>query len=342
MENFLIKERIKTPGKEGNIEDAVDFVFKKRPDVVDAIYNCLEFNFLSENKKRDLERFVKKDKRNIRAIEAINSWKNKNGVSYNPEEIFSRNEKIYSEIGRYKIKDFKNYLGKLLNTLDYLEKNNLPFEVSAYSGNPFKLKRTGIRFEINPEPEDVMWASPIDVASSRVQNASKDLSRYPISFTKAPKTKELEKITSNLADVIDNRGKKNNELAIIIKRGNFRLLYDEGVEQDMKDLIDKINSKIVYNEPVLNNNRLQPTNTSENNIIEFYNRIERVDASHIRDKYTKIYSIPNIEREKLAKKIYSKYLNFLFSRDKILAKNALHNINENDFKSFIESERDIT
>lgn len=284
------------------------FSFEENPGTVNRIYEILGFNVLSENRKQDLKRFARKDERNIRAIEAIKSWKEENGIIYNPEEIFSRGERIYSEIGRYKIKDFKSYLKNFLSNLDYLEANNFPLEVSAYTGDPKKLKTTGIRFEINPSPEDVVWASPVDVSSSRVQNSTKDLSRYPISFTKAPKTEDLARVSSNLADVVEERGKKNNELAIKVKRGNFRIIYDDNIEPEIKNIIDGINSKIEFSEPSITNKKIGPQKKSPNNIIEIYNKVQKVDTTQVENKYYKIYTRANSEQVLIAKKIYSEYL----------------------------------
>jgi len=310
MENSLTElDATRKSNDLSDVTEQVEELFDSNPELANQVYEALGFKQdLSKSKQKDATRFAKKDKRNIRALSAINKWKEKNGVNYNPQEIYSRNQKIYSEIGRFKINNLEEYLQNLLTNIKWNENNNHPIQISAYTGSPKGLKTTGIRFEINPDSQDILWASSIDVASSRVQNATKDLSKHPISFTKAPKTEHLDKIEPNLSNIITKQTSKNNELAINLRLGNFKLVYDESVPANIKNLIDEINRKLTYIEPTLSNTNIAPNNNSRNNITDIYNELNDVSVDKSIERYTSVYQITPQQKQQ-AQRAYAQYIN---------------------------------
>ncbi|MEA3399427.1 MAG: hypothetical protein U9R00_02880 [Patescibacteria group bacterium] len=210
-----------------------------------------ENELLSGKRKKEFERFAKRDKRYALTAEAIRRWKKDNSIEYNPDEIYSRDHKIYSFIGRVRRVDTKDYLQSLLDNLQLIYSVGDELIVSALTkseGEKSKYiegaKAKSVWFEIYPLSEDIEWASNTDVASSRVQNSSRDLIKEPISFTKAPSTDKIHKIKPELVSVVENIEGTHNELGIRLKLDNFKIGYEDSVDEKLKKVIDEINIKL--------------------------------------------------------------------------------------------------
>jgi hypothetical protein len=92
-----------------------------------------------------------------------------------------------------------------------------------------------------------------------------------VSHTKAPSLVNVDKISPNLADIIDKRSHHHNELGIELTPINFRLEYDDSVPYKIKKLVDSVNSildqkygKLVKPEVNQNFTKVQPTQTEKN------------------------------------------------------------------------------
>jgi hypothetical protein len=62
-----------------------------------------------------------------------------------------------------------------------------------------------------------------------------------VSFTKAPGLRNINEVSPNLADIIDNLSHSHNELGIELTTNNFRIEYDDNIDYSTKKLIDNIN-----------------------------------------------------------------------------------------------------
>ena len=142
----------------------------------------------------------------------------------------------------------KHFFEKIKN-----KKINYGFTISAFTKPIDKrlkhIEGTGdrVRFVIYPKSEHIKWAAPTDVHSGSVWDAHKKVSKdkkselLGVSFTKAPALSNINEVSPNLADIIDNLSHVHNELGIELTTNNFRIEYDDNIDYSTKKLIDNVN-----------------------------------------------------------------------------------------------------
>ena len=226
---------------------------------------------------REIDNYVPKEfiDRNLpyeQSNEILKEWKEKNNIVYNPEEVYSRGQGFYSAVGAYSNLDIDLLFQNLLDNIEINEKVGGEFVISAFT-KPVDEKiehlenRSNVNFEIYPKPEDIKWASNIDVYSGSTWDARELVAKsglkkeqVGVTYTKTPHINNLSSVTPNLADIIDKLAHPHNELGIRLTKNNFRLRYLEGAPLSTKKLVDGIN-KILdqkygpVEKPIVNNKK---------------------------------------------------------------------------------------
>ena len=218
-------------------------------------FNPLEkYNSIIKIKnKENLDDFIEKNKEYEQSKEIIEEWKKVNNIVYNPEEVYSRGQGFYSSIGAYSTVELDLLLQNLLHHIEDNKKAGGEFTISAFTKPIDKRinhleKESSVRFVIYPKSEHIKWAAPTDVYSGSVWDAHEKVTKdkkselLGVSFTKAPSLRNINQISPNLADVIDNLSHHHNELGIELTTNNFRLEVDENVPYDVKKLVRNINN----------------------------------------------------------------------------------------------------
>ena len=238
IEEFFTLEEAEEYKEAAEYEDVVGTKFTIR-----TIYN-----------KSDLQNFIEENKQYEQAKKIIELWKKENNIQYDPEEVYSRGQGFYSSIGAYSNLELDLLLKNLIQHIKDNKKAGGEFTISAFT-KPLNtrlkhIEGTGgtVRFVIYPKSNDIKWAANTDVSSGSVWDAHKKVSKdkkselLGVSFTKAPTLENLNAVSPNLADIIDNLSHAHNELGIELTTNNFRLEYDEDVPYSTKKLVDNINS----------------------------------------------------------------------------------------------------
>lgn len=225
------------------LDEFVDNVQKKgvRITSIKEIDNYVSKEFLNRNLP-----YEQSDK-------IIKEWKEKNNIVYDPQEVYSRGQGFYSAVGAYSNLDIDLLFQNLLDNIETNEKAGGEFVISAFTREADKKNthienRSSVNFEIFPKPEDIKWASNVDVFSGSTWDAKELLSKdnlkkeqVGLSYSKAPDIRNLSSIVPNLADTIDKLAHSHNELGIRLTKNNFRLTYSDDVALSTKKLVDGIN-----------------------------------------------------------------------------------------------------
>lgn len=197
--------------------------------------------------------FIKRNKEYEQAMEIIEEYKKVNNIQYDPEEVYSRGQGFYSSIGAYSNLELDLLFQNLLQHIEDNKKAGGEFTISAFTKPIDKrlkhIEGTGdrVRFVIYPKSEHIKWAAPTDVYSGSVWDAHEKVSKdkkselLGVSFTKAPALININEVSPNLADIIDNLSHVHNELGIELTTDNFRIEYDDNIDYSTKKLIDNIN-----------------------------------------------------------------------------------------------------
>lgn len=237
---------------------------------------------LSESQKKFYDFYVK-NRQYEASANIIEEWKEKEGIVYNPEEIWSRGEGFYSALGAYSRLDTFLILQNLLKNIKNNELLGSEFTISAFTKEPGTYNSidkggSSIRFNIVPESHHIKWASKTDVYSGSVRDTSTYFNEnvrseiLGVSETKAPSISNITEISTNLSEIVDNRGLggyDHNELGIVLTSNNFRLEYDENIPYKYKKLINNINNYLdgkygVIKKPTISkNNPVQPKITAK-------------------------------------------------------------------------------
>lgn len=200
-----------------------------------------------------LQDFISKNKEYEQSKEIIEQWKKENNIQYDPEEVYSRGQGFYSSIGAYSNLELDLLFQNLLQHIQDNKKAGGEFTISAFTKPIDKrlkhIEGTGdrVRFVIYPKSEHIKWAAPTDVYSGSVWDAHEKVSKdkkselLGVSFTKAPALRNINEVSPNLADIIDNLSHAHNELGIELTTNNFRIEYDDNIDYSTKKLIDNIN-----------------------------------------------------------------------------------------------------
>ena len=227
-----------------------------------------------------LVHFIEKNKEYEQSKEIIEQWKKDNNIQYDPEEVYSRGQGFYSSIGAYSNLELDLLLKNLIQHIKDNKKADGEFIISAFTRPIDKrlkhIEGTGdrVRFVIYPKSEHIKWAAPTDVHSGSVWDAAEKVSKdkkselLGVSFTKAPSLGNINEVSPNLADIIDNLSHVHNELGIELTTNNFRIEYDDDIDYSTKKLVDNIN-KILddkygkITKPAINSNAKQLNHVSK-------------------------------------------------------------------------------
>lgn len=244
-------------------------------ELLDAFVDNVQRRGVRITEIKEIDNYIAKDflDRNLPYEQAnviIKEWKEKNNIVYDPNEVYSRGQGFYSAVGAYSNLDIDLLFQNLLDNIDINEKAGGEFVISAFT-KPVDKKiehlegGSTVNFEIYPKPEDIKWASNVDVYSGSTWDASVLISRsnlrkeqVGVSYTKTPHINNLSKVTPNLADTIDKLAHHHNELGIRLTKNNFRLKASNNTSISTKKLVDGIN-KILdqkygpVEKPVVNN-----------------------------------------------------------------------------------------
>lgn len=258
----------------GNKYDTLEEVNNERKTLIDTLEDIdLDFEIEVDNEKqvaiitnkkgvkiesKPLYEFIQKDKKYAQSKEIITYWLNENDIVYDPEEVYSRGQGFYSSIGAYSNLELDLLFQNLLQHIEDNKKAGGEFTISAFT-KPIESRLKHIegtegkvRFKIFPQSQDIKWAAPTDVYSGSVWDAHEKVSKdkkselLGVSFTKAPSLNNVNQVSPNLADIIDNLSHAHNELGIELTPTNFRIEYDSDLPYESKKLIDNIN-KILDN-----------------------------------------------------------------------------------------------
>lgn len=212
-----------------------------------------EFEKYIKHINNDIKSFIEKNKEYEQSKEIIEQWKKENNIQYDPEEVYSRGQGFYSSIGAYSNLELDLLFQNLLQHIQDNKKAGGEFTISTFTKPINKRLRhiegTGdrVRFVIYPQSEHIKWAAPTDVFSGSVWDAHEKVSKdkkselLGVSFTKAPSLINVNEVSPNLADIIDNLSHAHNELGIELTTNNFRIEYDDNIDYSTKKLIDNIN-----------------------------------------------------------------------------------------------------
>lgn len=275
--------------------------------------------------------FIEKNKQYEQSKEIIEQWKKENNIQYAPEEVYSRGQGFYSSIGAYSNLELDLLLKNLIQHIEDNKKAGGEFTISAFTKPIDKrlkhIEGTGdrVRFVIYPKSEHIKWAAPTDVYSGSVWDAHEKVSKdkkselLGVSFTKAPALGNINEVSPNLADIIDNLSHVHNELGIELTTDNFRIEYDDNIDYSTKKLIDNIN-KILddkYGKIVKPEIKKETTGT-------FKIRIENSDGT---------FSIRNFDTKKEA-------LSFKYEMEEF--SDSLYRLEENSGKQPIQTKENTT
>ena len=200
-----------------------------------------------------LQGFLEKNKEYAQSKEIIEQWKKENNIQYDPEEVYSRGQGFYSSIGAYSNLELDLLLKNLIQHIQDNKKAGGEFTISAFTKPIDKrlehIEGTGdrVRFVIYPKSEHIKWAAPTDVYSGSVWDAHEKVSKdkkselLGVSFTKAPALRNINEVSPNLADIIDNLSHVHNEAGLELTLSNFEIEFDENIDYSTKQLINSIN-----------------------------------------------------------------------------------------------------
>jgi hypothetical protein len=213
----------------------------------------VELSEYEQEKINPFKEFINKNKQYEQSKEIIEEWKKINNIVYNPEEIYSRGQEFSSVVGAYSEFDVDLMMQNLLHHIEDNEKAGGKFAISSYTKPIDKtinhLEGGGgkIKFKIYPKPEDILWASNVDVYSGSVWDASEKVNKdkkselLGVSYTKYPSLNQITTIQPNLASIVDDLAHHHNELGITLTGNNFRLEYDDNIPYSTKKIIDSVN-----------------------------------------------------------------------------------------------------
>jgi hypothetical protein len=211
----------------------------------------------------------------------LESWKKEYGIKYNPQEAYDRGYGFYHYMmtGMSKNIDFSAVIQNIGRFLDLQEQNGGEYSLSCLTKlaslpinsegkNWSSFYASGVRIALYPNPEDIIFASKGDaytgtagatagkVSLSKVFSPQKTSSRVGVSLLTYPGFSSYPSVTnsvldamveSNLSESIETQKEMflYNELGIKLKKGRFRIEYDESaskyINEQTKKIIDYIN-----------------------------------------------------------------------------------------------------
>jgi len=275
-----------------------------------------------------------------------------NQINYDPNEAYERGFGFYhgfpgysdqTERNEITFNDVKNFVDGVLWSTD----RELHFPLSTYTAqSKFKnekwnhklgSRRQQVRIVLFPESSDIKLAGKDDIYSGQ-----RDSVRLEELNLKLPVTKyyfrDVDSITSTIADSIELRDHNHNEQVIDLKKGRFYFEYDDDISDEIKNYLNTVNQKL------LNNLKVNPNIINENSdyidnspyVIRKTNKslIDIKKSNEVNKKFTKG---PSINISKLYKDIKKELTEDKIIKYKLEKRENLTNYLEayiKDFKEF--------
>jgi hypothetical protein len=233
------------------------------------------------NLAKNLRDYYQAEEEYSNSKQYLESWKEKYGIKYNPQEAYDRGYGFYHYMmtGMSKNIDFSAVIQNIGRFLDLQEQNGGEYSLSCLTKlaslpinsegkNWSSFYASGVRIALYPNPEDIIFASKGDaytgtagttagkVSLSKVFSPEKTGSRVGVSLLTYPGFSSYPSVTnsvldamveSNLSESIERQKEMvlYNELGIKLKKGRFRIEYDESaskyINEQTKKIIDYIN-----------------------------------------------------------------------------------------------------
>jgi hypothetical protein len=235
-------------------------------EISSADYNKVYKDFLNyeyEPGKVSVAKFIDDNYKHERVREAIEKWKEKNNIVYDPNEAYIRGKEFVHVHNLFGGADSEVWLQNLLNNLGDARAAKGKMELSFLTSDPGELPSSIldhndptklVKLVAYPKPKDIAFGASYDIYTSTFGKKSDmkyfvDLSRstsreqIAATYTKSIPLKMVDGIVPTVADAIENE-KNYNEFAIDISSGNFRLEYGDNVKPSVKKLVNLVNSKL--------------------------------------------------------------------------------------------------
>ena len=230
---------------------------------------------------RMLEKYYSKEEQFATSKMIIDKWKSNYRIKYNPQEAYDRGYGFYHYIGTGMSGNGVDALPVLQNIIRFLDLQesiggeyslsclnklaSLP--IMPQGANPSHHFKSGIRIAIYPNSEDIIFAANDDVYSGAAGYEASSASpafmmyrdtplkvrgRIGISLLTYPESHSFSAVKNSILEAIigpDGMGDINeqkgmhgyNEVGIKLKKGRFKIEYDESVSPEVKKMIDYIN-----------------------------------------------------------------------------------------------------
>jgi hypothetical protein len=233
------------------------------------------------NLAKNLRDYYQAEEEYSNSKQYLESWKKEYGIKYDPQEAYDRGYGFYHYMmtGMSKNIDFSAVIQNIGRFLDLQEQNGGEYSLSCLTKlaslpinsegkNWSSFYASGVRIALYPNPEDIIFASKGDaytgtagttagkVSLSKVFSPQKTGSRVGVSLLTYPGFSSYPSVTnsvldamveSNLSESIERQKEMvlYNELGIKLKKGRFRIEYDESaskyINEQTKKIIDYIN-----------------------------------------------------------------------------------------------------
>ena len=228
-----------------------------------------------------LEKYYSREEQFATSKMIIDKWKSKYGIKYDPQEAYDRGYGFYHYIGTGMSGNGKDALPILQNIIRFLDLqesiggeyslsclNKLAFlPIMSQGVNPSMHFRGGIRIAVYPNSEDIIFAANDDVYSGAAgfeasaaspafmmyqDTQLKVRGRIGISLLTYPELTYFNAVKNTILESLigpDGMGSIKeqkemhgyNESGIKLKKGRFRIEYDESISPEVKKMIDYIN-----------------------------------------------------------------------------------------------------
>ena len=230
---------------------------------------------------RMLEKYYSREEQFATSKMIIDKWKSEYGIKYDPQEAYDRGYGFYHYIGTGMSGNGKDALPILQNIIRFLDLqesiggeyslsclNKLAFlPIMSQGANPSMHFRGGIRIAVYPNSEDIIFAANDDVYSGAAGYEASSASpafmmyrdtplkvrgRIGISLLTYPEFTYFSAVKNTILESLigpDGMGSIKeqkemhgyNESGIKLKKGRFRIEYDESISPEVKKMIDYIN-----------------------------------------------------------------------------------------------------
>lgn len=205
--------------------------------------------------------FVARNANYEASIIAIEHWKKREGIKYDPDIIHENGRGFFHSFGAYNPYDIKQSAIELLEHIKDLDGIGGQFIVSTFTDSPENATKTSliakspVYLQVYPEPEDIKWASSVDVYSGSTWNSSSyfsnvDRDNIGTSYSKAPSIFKIHSdpsiIASSLEELLYTPKSEvaSNEQGIRLRMGNFEFKASPMASDKEVKLVNELNRQL--------------------------------------------------------------------------------------------------